>query len=92
MTEYYKAVEAVTGYPIADLPDFSVDKLPATLGRAESFTGTMPIGDASPTAPENWLSASDPWSVAILRIDDVTNQVVAGTYTTAPTARSDGFT
>jgi len=80
MTEYWKAVEAVTGYPIADLPDFTVDTLPATLSRPETFTGTMPISEADSASPVNWLQACDPWSVAILRIDDVTNQVVGGGY------------
>jgi len=80
MTEYYKAVEAATGFPIADLADFSVDSLPATLGRPETFTGTMPINPADPAAPVNWIQASDPWCVAILRIDDVTNNVVGGGY------------
>jgi hypothetical protein len=80
VTEYWKAVEAVTGFPIADLPDFTADTLPATLGRPETFSGTMPINPADSAAPENWIAASDPWSVAILRIDDVTNQVVGGGY------------
>jgi hypothetical protein len=80
VTEYWKAVEAVTGYPIADLPDFVADSLPATLSRPETFTGTMPINPADSSAPVNWIQASDPWCVAILRIDDATNTVVGGGY------------
>lgn len=76
MTIYYKACEAVTGYPIADLPNFSVDYLKATLGRAESMTGTLPISPADPKAPENWVAASDPWCVAIFAIDSDTQQPV----------------
>lgn len=84
MTRYWKAVEAVTGYPIADLPDFSIDLLKSTIGRAETMTGTMPINPADSSAPENWIAASDPWCVAILNIDDSiadpTKQVRGGGY------------
>lgn len=80
MGEYWKAVQAVTGTPIADLPNFTVDVLPDTIMAAETFQGTMPINPADNNAPENWIASSDPWCVAILRVDEDTNVCVGGGY------------
>ena len=80
MSVVYKAVEAVSGVPIADLPNFTVDALRFTLGRPETMVGYLPIsGDKK--APENWVAASDPWCVAILPIESSNGQVLgSGMY------------
>jgi len=89
---YWKAVEAVTGYPIADLPNFKVDTLRESFMRAETCTGTMTISPADPLAPENWVAASDPFCVALLPIDDNTQAVVGSGLYINGRARTQGDT
>lgn len=72
------AVDALTGRPWADLPDFTIDSASIILGQSQTATGSYPI--ASDSTPADWLPGTVPWGVAILLLADGVPNPVAGWY------------
>lgn len=72
------AVDALTGVPWGDLPDFTIDAAKVVIGQEQSAQGTYPI--ASDSTPVDWLLGSVPWGVAILLLSDDAQDPIGGWY------------
>lgn len=60
------AVDAMTGYPICDLPDLSIPAIGAALCGYKTGVGTLPVA----AAPGDWQLATAPWSSYLVLLDD----------------------
>jgi hypothetical protein len=72
------AVDAFTGAPLAELPDFTVDTVSLVLGQTQTAVGSFPI--ASDATPVDWLFSTEPWSVAICLLSDDAPNPIGGWY------------
>lgn len=68
------ATEAKTGIIIADLPDLDVKSVKSVIGRYDTTPATLPL----PTAPENWLRATQAGATHLHLLADNPNDPAHG--------------